>query len=68
MEELSERGSRRPLGGADEREGKVAAEGVVQEKVAAGGVVQKKVATAEIVGGDSIVEKQRVLLWGDRWR
>ena len=42
MEELSERGSRRPLGGADEREGKVAAEGVVQEKVATGGVVQKR--------------------------
>ena len=48
MEELSGRGSRRPLRGADEREGKVV--------------------VAEIVGGDSIVEEQRVLLWGDHWR
>ena len=31
MEELSRRGSRRPSGGADEREEKVAAEGVVQK-------------------------------------
>ena len=32
MEELSGRGSRRPLGGTDEREGKVAVEGVVQKR------------------------------------
>ena len=32
MEELSGMGSRRPLGGADEREEKVAAEGVGQKR------------------------------------
>ena len=32
MEELFGRGSRRPLGGADEREGKAAAEGVGQKR------------------------------------
>ena len=41
MEELSGRGSRMPLGGADEREGKVAAEGSVQKKVAATEIVKK---------------------------
>ena len=48
MEELSRRGSRRPLRGADEREGKVV--------------------VAEIVGGDSIVKEQRVLLLREGWR
>ena len=32
MEKLPRRGSRRPSGGADEREGKVAVEGVVQKR------------------------------------
>ena len=41
MEEISGGGSRRPLGSADEREGKVAAKKGVQKKVAATESVKK---------------------------
>ena len=50
LEELSGGGSRRPSGGADEREEKVAAEWMGQKKIAAEGVGAEKVAAAEIVG------------------
>ena len=64
MEELSRRGSRRPSGGADEREEKVAAEGVVQ-KGGCGrdrwkGKKNRKTRGGFLKGGgDNIVEEQR---------
>ena len=43
MEELFERGSHRPSGGADERERKGVVEGVVQKKVAEAEIGKRKI-------------------------
>ena len=56
MEELSERRSRRPLGGADEREENVAAKGVGQKKVAAAEIVEKA-----NLGNRGVITTQKVL-------
>ena len=62
MEELSGRVSRKPLGGADEKEGKVVAKGVGQKKVVAAKIVEKanpgnKGGFFENGGRDSIGER-----------